>query len=38
MACPFCTMPGGEHDDECPYDHGLRAIWAAAVRKLKKVK
>lgn len=19
-ACPFCTMPGGKHDDECPYD------------------
>jgi hypothetical protein len=20
MACQFCTMPGGKHDDECPYD------------------
>lgn len=20
MACPWCTMPGGKHDDECPYE------------------
>jgi len=19
MACPFCTMPGGKHDEPCPY-------------------
>lgn len=25
MACPFCTMPNGRHDDECPYDAGQRS-------------
>lgn len=32
MACQFCTMPGGRHDDECPYDAEARrgAIHAMA--------
>ena len=32
MACPWCTMPGGNHDDGCPY--GRIAVLEAALRVL----
>lgn len=25
MACPWCTMPNGKHDDQCPYDDAPRS-------------
>lgn len=35
MACQFCTMPGGKHDDECPYDNKrLKAEVAKATKQI----